>query len=72
MTLRYSQFGRLSNGLLVEKQIEQFKSKHADLKIIIIDTLQKIRSGDDRSYASNYKELSVLKNLTDKLRIAIL
>ena len=59
-------------GGILEKQIEQFKSQHADLKIIIIDTLQKVRSGDDTSYASDYKELSVLKNLADKLRIAIL
>ena len=56
----------------LEKQIEQFKSQHSDLKIIIIDTLQKIRSGDETSYASDYKELSVLKNLADKLRVAIL
>lgn len=48
-------------GGVFEKQIENFKSKHADLKIIIIDTLQKIRSGDETSYASDYKELSVLK-----------
>ena len=59
-------------GGVLEKQIEQFKSQHIDLKIIIIDTLQKIRSGDEASYASDYKELSVLKNLADKLRIAIL
>ena len=59
-------------GGVLEKQIEQFKSRHSDLKIIIIDTLQKIRSGDETSYASDYKELSVLKNLADKLRIAIL
>ena len=59
-------------GSVLEKQIENFKSQHSDLKIIIIDTLQKIRSGDDTSYASDYKELSVLKNLADKLRIAIL
>ena len=59
-------------GDVLEKQIENFKSQHADLKIIIIDTLQKIRSGDDTSYASDYKELSVLKNLADNLRIAIL
>lgn len=59
-------------GGVLEKQIEQFKSQHTDLKIIIIDTLQKIRSGDEASYASDYKELSVLKNLADKLRIAIL
>lgn len=56
----------------LEKQIEQFKSQHTDLKIIIIDTLQKIRSGDETNYASDYKELSVVKNLADKLRIAIL
>ena len=59
-------------GGVLEKQIETFKSKHQNLKIIIIDTLQKIRSGDETSYASDYKELSVLKNLADKLRIAIL
>ena len=59
-------------GGVLEKQIENFKSQHTDLKIIIIDTLQKIRSGDESSYASDYKELSILKNLADKLRIAIL
>lgn len=56
----------------LEKQIENFKSQHDNLKIIIIDTLQKIRSGDESSYASDYKELSILKNLADNLRIAIL
>ena len=59
-------------GGILEKQIENFKSQHTDLKIIIIDTLQKIRSGDEASYASDYKELSVLKNLADKLKLAIL
>ena len=59
-------------GGVLEKQIETFKSQHSDLKIIIIDTLQKIRSGDEASYASDYKELSILKNLADKLKIAIL
>lgn len=59
-------------GGVLEKQIENFKLQHTDLKIIIIDTLQKIRSGDDTSYVSDYKELSVLKNLADRLRIAIL
>ena len=59
-------------GGVLEKQIETFKSRHSDLKIIIIDTLQKIRSGDEASYASDYKELSVLKNLADKLKLAIL
>ncbi len=34
--------------------------------------MQKIRSGDEASYASDYKELSVLKNLADNLQIAVL
>lgn len=59
-------------GGVLEKQIENFKLQHSNLKIVIIDTLQKIRSGDDVSYTSDYKELSVLKNLADKLKIAIL
>ncbi len=59
-------------GGVLEKQIKNFKAQHSDLKIVIIDTLQKIRSGDEASYASDYKELSVLKNLADKLKIAIL
>ena len=59
-------------GGVLEKQIENFKTQQADLKIVIIDTLQKVRSGDDASYASDYKELSVLKELADKLKIAIL
>ena len=50
-------------NVTLKEIIENFKSQHTDLKIIIIDTLQKIRSGDDASYASDYKELSVLKNL---------
>lgn len=69
--LHFAIMAGMLSGVL-EKQIESFKSQHTDLKIIIIDTLQKIRSGDDASYASDYKELSVLKNLADILRIAIL
>ena len=60
----------LGNGL--EVQIEKFKSEHPSLKIVVIDTLQKIRSGEETSYSSDYKELSVLKSLADKLEITIL
>lgn len=59
----------IGNGL--EEQIENFKNTHSDLKIVVIDTLQKIRDDSDSSYGSDYKELSVLKNLADKLGIAI-
>ena len=59
----------IGNGL--EEQIESFKIEHCDLKIVFIDTLQMVRSDTDSSYGSDYKELSVLKALADKLEIAI-
>lgn len=60
----------IGNGL--EEQIRDFKSEHSDLKIVVIDTLQKVRSGDEQTYASDYREMSVLKNLAAELGIAIL
>lgn len=60
----------IGNGL--ENQIEKFKAEHSNLKIVVIDTLQKIRESTENSYGSDYKELSVLKILADKLGIAIL
>lgn len=56
----------------LEEQIEGFVSEHRDLKIVFIDTLQMVRSDTDSSYGSDYKELSVLKALADKLEIAII
>ena len=58
-------------GKGLEEQIEQFKSEHSDLKVVFIDTLQMIRSETDSNYGSDYKELSILKSLADKLGIAI-
>jgi len=60
----------IGNGL--DEQIENAKQSLPNLKIVVIDTLQKIRESTDLSYSSDYKELSVLKNLADKLEIAIL
>ena len=59
----------IGNGL--EEQINDFKSNHTNLKIVFIDTLQMIRESTENSYGSDYKELSVLKSLADKLEIAI-
>lgn len=60
----------IGNGL--EEQIENFISEHRDTKIIFIDTLQKIRSDSPEStYATDYRELSVLKTIADKYSIAI-
>lgn len=59
----------IGNGL--EEQIEDFKKEHSDLKVVFIDTLQMVRNESESSYGSDYKELSVLKALADKLEMAI-
>ena len=59
----------ISNGL--PEQIEYCRKRFDDLKIVFIDTLQMVRNESESSYGSDYKELSVLKALADKLGIAI-
>ncbi len=63
---------RLHSGL--EQQIERFLAAHPDTVLIVIDTLQRIRGGvnDANPYASDYRDLGILKELADKHRIAIL
>ena len=60
----------IGNGL--EEQIESFKIEHCYLKIVFIDTLQMVRGSTDSSYGSDYKDLSVLKALADKLEITVI
>ena len=63
---------QLHNGLV--EQIEQFLKEHPQTRLIVIDTLQRIRTAgnDANPYASDYRDIGVLKALTDKHRIAIL
>lgn len=57
----------------MEQQIENFIAEHNDTKLIVIDTLQKIRKvSNDNAYASNYRDLSVLKNIADQFGIAVI
>lgn len=60
-----------SIGKGLEEQITDFKNEHSDLKVVFIDTLQMVRNESESSYSSDYKELSVMKALADKLSIAI-
>ena len=48
--------------------------EHPQTKLIVIDTLQRIRTvgNDANPYASDYRDIGVLKALADKHRIAIL
>ena len=63
---------QLHNGLV--EQIEQFLKEHPQTRLIVIDTLQRIRTAgnDANPYASDYRDIGVLKALADKYRIAIL
>lgn len=54
-------------------QIETFKKEHDELSLVVIDTFQIIRnSGRDISYANDYEEVRILKQLADNLGICIL
>lgn len=58
----------------LENQIEDFLKSYPDTLLIVIDTLQRIRkvSTDANPYASDYRDIGILKQLADKYRIAIL
>ena len=62
----------LGGGL--EKQLEGFVQEHPDTRLIIIDTLQKIReAGDERySYASDYEVITKLKRFADASGVCLL
>lgn len=62
----------IGNGL--EVQIEKFLAAHQETALVVIDTLQKVRSAEpmNGSYASDYQDMSALKALADRHRIGIL
>lgn len=58
----------MNEGL--DQQLEEFLKAHTDARLIIIDTLQKVREvgGDRYSYASDYEIVTRLKAFSDKIR----
>ena len=60
-----------SIGCGLEEQITKFKSAHEDLHLVVIDTLQMVRSETDSTYGSDYAELLPLKSLAQQLGICI-
>ena len=60
-------------GCGIEEQIVNFCSNYPDTNLIVIDTFQKIRTlSNDNAYASDYRDVSYLKSIADKLKIAII
>ena len=67
-----TQAKNLEEGL--GEQMEAFVANHPDARLIIIDTLQKIREvgGDKFSYANDYEIVTRLKNFSDKYNVCLL
>jgi hypothetical protein len=62
----------IGNGL--EMQIENFIKDHTETRLIVIDTLQKVRSNTSANinpYAADYDDINALKQIADKCKIAI-
>lgn len=63
---------QLGSGL--DEQLKQFVQAHRNTKLIIIDTLQKVREaqGETYSYASDYELIGKLKRLADENGVCVL
>ena len=63
-----------SIGQGLEEQVDSLIRTYADVGLIVIDTLQKVRLSDGNGgmYANDYKEAGALKKLADKYGICIL
>ena len=63
---------KIGNGL--DEQLEYFIKAHPYTKLIVIDTMQKIREvgGEAYSYASDYEIIGKLKKFADKHQICVL
>ena len=64
--------GQLGKGL--DEQLARFVAEYSDTKLIIIDTLQKVREvgGDNYSYANDYGIMTRLKSFADAHGICLL
>ena len=62
----------LNQGL--EEQLHKFVKEHEDARLIIIDTLQKVREagGDKLSYGNDYEIVTKLKRFSDQYGICLL
>lgn len=62
----------INDGLL--SQMEYFVKEHKDARLIIIDTLQRVREAenDKMSYGTDYENMTPLKEFSDKHGVAII
>ena len=62
---------KLSDGLIV--QLEDYLKEYPDSRLIVIDTLQKVRTASkDNAYASDYGDISLIKDFADRHAMAVI
>ena len=62
---------KLSDGLIV--QLEDYLKDYPDSRLIVIDTLQKVRTAfKDNAYASDYGDISIIKDFADRHSLAVI
>lgn len=62
---------KLTDGLIV--QLEDYLKEYPDSRLIVIDTLQKVRTASkDNAYASDYGDISQIKEFADKHSLAVI
>lgn len=63
----------IGNGLM--EQLEHYMKSHKETGLIVIDTLQKVRSpssGKENQYSADYRETACLKRFADRHNICLL
>ena len=62
---------KLTDGLIV--QLEDYLKEYPDSRLIVIDTLQKVRTASkDNAYASDYGDISQIKEFADRHSLAVI
>ena len=61
-------------GMGLTDQLDSFVKEHSDTKLIIVDTLQKIRGdvSDKYSYSTDYQDIVRLKAFTDRTGVCLM
>ena len=72
-SLHFATNAKMIGGGL-DEQLEKFVREHSDTKLIIVDTLQKVREamGDSYSYSSDYEVIGKLKQFADRYGVCVL
>src|SRR5699024_1828028 len=62
----------IGHGL--EQQLDQMLAEHPGIRLVIIDTLQKVRmvAGANASYGNDYQDAAALKELADRCNVCLL